>query len=117
MRASAILIASRHLRYLRDRFAELRERFVRTARGTVSATLQTELDDVRAALDGALARSEVVDGGELLANIDGSWQLIGLDAEGTARCEAYLAALPADQSRLRARLSTVLSALLSQSAP
>ncbi|HEY6449869.1 MAG TPA: adenylate/guanylate cyclase domain-containing protein, partial [Candidatus Cybelea sp.] len=96
------LFAGRHLRYLRDGFAELRERFLRTERGAVSATLQTELDDVRAALDGALARSEVIDGGELLANIDGSWQLIGLDTEGIARCEAYLAALPADQSQLRA---------------
>ncbi|HLY02154.1 MAG TPA: adenylate/guanylate cyclase domain-containing protein [Candidatus Cybelea sp.] len=109
------LVAGRHLRYLRDRFADLRERILRTARGTLSATLQTELEDVRAALDGALARSEVMDGGELLASIDTSWQAVGLDAEGMARCEAYLAALPADQSRLRARLSTALSGLFSQS--
>ena len=79
------------------------------------AALQTELEDVRFALDGALARSEVIDGGELLANIYMSWRAIGLEAEGMARCEAYLAALPADQSRLRARLSTALSYLLSTS--
>jgi predicted ATPase/class 3 adenylate cyclase len=108
------LVAGRHLRYLRDRFAELWERKERTAyTGDLVATLQTELDDVRAALDGALARSEVIDGGELLANIGAIWQAIGLDAEGLARCEAYLAALPAGQSRLRARLSTALSRLLS----
>ena len=40
---------------------------------------------------------------------------IGLETEGVARCEAYLAALPADQSRLRARLSSALSYLLSDS--
>ncbi len=108
------LVAGRHLRYLRDRFAELRERHERTARyADLVAALQTELDDVRSALDGALARSEVVDGGELLANVGPQWGAIGLDAEGIARCEAYLAALPADQSRLRARLSTALSYMLS----
>ena len=64
------LIAGRHLRYLRDRFAQLRERYERTARyADLVAAQQTELDDVRSALDGALARSEVIDGGELLANV------------------------------------------------
>ncbi len=107
------LVAGRHLRYLRDRFAELREGYERTARSSdLFAALQIELEDVRFALDGALARSAVIDGGELLANIYASWQVIGLDAEGMARCEAYLATLTADQSRLRARLSTTLSALL-----
>ncbi len=107
------LVAGRHLRYLRDRFAQLRERYERTARyADLVAALQTELDDVRSALDGALARSEVIDGGELLANVGPQWGAIGLDAEGIAWCEAYLAALPADQSRLRARLSTALSYML-----
>jgi predicted ATPase/class 3 adenylate cyclase len=107
------LAGGRHLRYLSDRFAELRERYERTARGAdLHAALQTELDDVRFALDGALARSEVIDGGELLAAIYLSWRAIGLGAEGMERCETYLAALPADQLRLRARLSTALSLLL-----
>jgi predicted ATPase/class 3 adenylate cyclase len=107
------LAGGRHLRYLSDRFAELRERYERTARGAdLHAALQTELDDVRFALDGALARSEVIDGGELLAAIYLSWRAIGLGAEGLERCETYLAALPADQLRLRARLSTALSLLL-----
>jgi predicted ATPase/class 3 adenylate cyclase len=46
--------AGRHLRYLRDRFAELWERLERTARGAdLAAALQTELEDVRFALVGA----------------------------------------------------------------
>ncbi len=103
-----------HLRYLRDRFAELWERRERTGRrADLEAALQTELADVRAALDGALAPSNVIDGGALLANIGSLWGVIGLEAEGMARCEAYLAALPADQSRLRARISIALSTLLS----
>jgi predicted ATPase/transcriptional regulator with XRE-family HTH domain len=105
------LAASRHLCYLRDRFAELRDRWRRTAqRSDIVATLRTELDDVRSALDGALIRS-VIDGAELLADAN-VWAAIGLDAEGKARCEAYLAALPADQLRLHARLSTTLSFML-----
>jgi len=107
------LIAGRHLRYLRDRFAELRERLEQTARvADLVVALQTELEDVRSALDGALTRSAVIDGGELLANIYTSWSTIGLDAEGMARCKASLAALPASESRLRARLSTALSVML-----
>ncbi|MGB6602664.1 MAG: hypothetical protein WBE77_16440, partial [Candidatus Cybelea sp.] len=106
-------IAGRHLRYLCDRFVELREQFQRTARGVdLDAVLQTELEDVRAALDGALSRSEVTEGAELLANIHGRWQAIGLGTEGMARCDEYLAALPTDQSGLRARLSITLSGLL-----
>ncbi len=110
------LLADRHLRYLRDRFAELWERREQTAQDTeLAAALHTELEDVRSALDGALARSAVIDGGELLANVGANLLNIGLEAEGLARCEAYLAALPADQSQLRARLSMVLTSLLSSS--
>ena len=106
-------IAGRHLRYLRDRFAELRVQLELTARqADRNAALQTELEDVRSALDGALACSELIDGGELLANIDTSWQSIGLEAEGMARCEAYLAALPGGESRQRARLLGALSYFL-----
>ena len=109
-------VAGHHLRYLRDRFVELRERFDRTARITdLDKALQTELEDVRSALDGALAHSRLVDGGELLVNVDRSWRAIGVEGEGLARCEAYLAALPDEQTRLRAGLSTVLSYLLGDS--
>ncbi len=107
-------VAQRHLRYLRDRFGDLRAEVERTARrADLHAALQTELEDVRSALDAALTRSQFVDGAELLANIYTIWIAIGLEAEGLARCEAYLAALPADQLRLRARLSSVLAFLLS----
>jgi hypothetical protein len=45
-------LASRHLRYLRDRFTELREHHERTASSTLlNETLAMEVDDVRAALD------------------------------------------------------------------
>jgi predicted ATPase/class 3 adenylate cyclase len=105
-------ISGRHVRYLRDCFAELRERYERTAQGAdLVAALRGELEDVRSALDGALTGSAVIDGGELLANTSVAWQTLGLDAEGKIRCEAYLAALRGDESRLRARLSTVLSDL------
>jgi predicted ATPase/class 3 adenylate cyclase len=108
------LLACRHLLYLRDRFLELSERHKRTAQAAdLIAALQTELEDVRSALDDALADSAMIDGGELLANIGAiTWQATGLDAEAIARCEAYLAALPAGESRLRGRLSTALSRLL-----
>ncbi len=109
-------IVDRHLRYLRDRFAELWERREEIARATeLIAALQTELEDVRFALDAALTRSEVAGGAALLANIYTTWQAIGIDSEGMARCEAYLAVLPADHSRLRARLLTALSHLLGES--
>jgi predicted ATPase len=107
------LVAGRHLRYLRDRFAELRDERERTARGAdLDAALETDLEDARSALDGALARSEAIDGGELLVTLGRSWAWIGLDAEWMTRCEAYLAALPANQSRLRAQLLSILSYLL-----
>ncbi len=109
------LLARRHLRYLRERFAQLWEQYERTVRtADLGAALQTELEDVRFALDGASTRAELIDGGELLANIGGSWQTIGLEAEGMARCEAYLAAL-LDQLELRARLLNALASYLIQS--
>lgn len=106
-------IAGWHLRYFRDLFGQLQDRFREKPRpAELIAALRTELADVRLALDGALARSAVLDGAKLLANTSVSWRPIGLEAEGTARYEAYLAALPANESHLRARLSTELSYLL-----
>jgi predicted ATPase/class 3 adenylate cyclase len=110
------LLADRHLRYLRDRFAKLCEEREQTARAVDSMImLRTELEDIRFALDGALARSRPIDGGELLADIGALWQPVGLEAEGMARCEMFLAALPAGEARLRARLSTALSILFTES--
>lgn len=108
------LDAGRHLRYLRDRFAEQGEESERTARSTdFVATFQAELDDVRTALERALERSDLLAGAELLANIDRVWRDLGLETEGIARCEAFLAVLPEHEAQLRVWLSSVLSWLLS----
>ena len=107
------LVTGRHLRYLRDHFGELRAEVDRTARrADFTAALRAELEDVRSALEGALARSQLIDGAELLANIYTLWHAIGLEAEGLAHCEAYLAGLPENQLRLRARLSCILAYFL-----
>ncbi len=106
-------LAGRHLRYLRDRFAELRERMERTARESeLTVALGTELDDVRAALDAAPARGDVLGAAALLAELDRTWDRLGLDDEGVTRIETFLAALPEGEPLLRARLSTVLYRLL-----
>jgi len=104
------LFARRHLRYLRQHFAELWERTAR--RSVIVAALEEDLENVRAALDEGLGRSEPIDGAELLNSIDVNWRALGLEAEGTARCEAYFEALPSSESRLRAGLSVTLSLLV-----
>jgi len=110
------LMATRHLGYLRGCFAEALSLRERTARSTDLVVLfATELDDVRFALDGALARSAVVEGAELLFSVSATWKDLGLDAEGIRRCEQYRAALPRSELRLLARVSTNLAALLSAS--
>jgi predicted ATPase/class 3 adenylate cyclase len=109
-------VAGKHLRYLRDRFAELRLSAERTGREIeVDQALQTELEDVRSALDGVVEMSGagLIDGAELLACIGSVWQALGLDPEGAARCERYLAKLPPHESRLLALTSLALSGLLS----
>ncbi len=108
--------ASCHVRYLHNRFSELWEQFERTGReAALRSAAQTELEDVRSALDFALVRSETVDGGELLTDVSPTWPSIGLEAEGMARCQAFLAVLSADQSQLRARLSARMVLLLMDS--
>jgi predicted ATPase len=101
------VVADRHLQYLSGLFAKLQEKSPELV-----AALQAELQDVRSALDGALVRFVVTAGAELLANTYVSWRAIGFEAEGIARYETYLAALPLGESALRARLSTNLSYLL-----
>jgi tetratricopeptide (TPR) repeat protein len=101
------------LRHVRDVFAKLQEDFRKTPSPTMLiSTLQSELSDVRAALDGALARSLFVDGAGLLADISASWRALGLEAEGIARADDFLVRLPPNQSSLRARLSIEASYLL-----
>jgi predicted ATPase/class 3 adenylate cyclase len=105
-----------HLRFLHDHFSELWEELERTGReAAVRSAAQTELEDVRSALDFALVRSRTIDGGELLTDVSPTWPSMGLEAEGLARCEAFLAALPADRSGLRARLSARMVLLLMDS--
>ncbi|MGR4065294.1 MAG: ATP-binding protein [Vulcanimicrobiaceae bacterium] len=97
-------IAGRHLTYLRDRFVGLWDHMDRTARtGLLTRALITELDDVRSALDGALQRGDIVEGGELLA-ASGAVTILGLEDETAARCEAFLIALGEVEPLLRTRL-------------
>jgi predicted ATPase/class 3 adenylate cyclase len=81
-------LAIRHLQYLRDLFIGLRAEAERTGRETeLVEALKTELEDVRSALDAREAESEADARGWLLASIGARWDVIGLAAEGLARCE------------------------------
>ncbi len=105
-------IAGRHLRYLRDRFLAIDVRRDETARtGERDAAFAVELEDIRVALDGALARPDVVAGAELLAALARVW-VARFGREGLARHEAVIAALPETESRLHARLSATLASFL-----
>lgn len=107
------LLTDRHLFYQRNRFAELRAQWEGTARRTeINDALATELDNVRAALDGALTKPDIFAGGSLLAEIGMAWEPLGLRNEGIARSEAFLAAIPEQESLLLARLSTSLADML-----
>ena len=107
---------TRRLRFLRDVFAEVRARVDRVGRLTeLNDVLTTELEDVRAVLEGALRGLEVTVGGELLADIGTGWQNVGLTSEGIARIEAFLAALAAGEPRLLTRLLVALAFLTENS--
>ena len=100
------LIAGRHLRYLRDWFAEIFERQEATSQsGEKYAALSAELEGVRFALDDALVRSDIVAGAELLAAIERTWSVHSLANEGVAWNEAFIAVLQADEVPLLAKLS------------
>ena len=106
-------LAKRHLEYLREHFAAIAAHLERSGRTQdLVRAFALELEGVRFALDGALARADIVAGASLLADIGGSWSMLGLDAEGSTRCEKYIAALPGDESRLLASLLGTLSLLL-----
>jgi len=111
------ICADRHLRYLRDRFAEAAGRVDRTGRfDSLQELLASELDDVRTALDYALRGSETL-GAELLdATALPTWKGLGLEREAIARAEAYIAAMSAKDSRLTARLLMEISWIESSSA-
>jgi len=109
------LFATRHLAYLRERFAEISAQTDSSGRThELVEAFAAELEDVRFALDGALARSDIIAGGTLLAEIGGSWSNLGLDAEGMTRCQRYIASLPAGEAQLLARLSGALAFILNQ---
>jgi predicted ATPase/DNA-binding CsgD family transcriptional regulator len=104
--------ASRHLRYFRDWFVDLRRKHDQLRPG-IEVAFVTELDDLRVALDRALVHRELSDGAELLAAIGpGCWISGGLAGEGMARCEVFLAELPSSEPRLLAELAGVLCFIL-----
>jgi predicted ATPase/class 3 adenylate cyclase len=105
-------LAGRHVRYLGASFEKIRSLVERTGESAkLFSAMQDEQEDVRSALDGALARADVIAGAELLAAVDRTWVAIGLPAQGASLCERYLVALPAD-SRLSARVASHLAFLL-----
>jgi predicted ATPase/class 3 adenylate cyclase len=103
-------IESRHLRYFRDWFMQVK-RDSEDLRANRSKAFLTEQDDIRFALDGALARGELTDGAELLVAVGQAWLAGGFGDEGMARLEAFIAVLPSSASRVLAQLGTVLCAL------
>jgi hypothetical protein len=108
------LLALRHLRYVRARFADIYERQEETGRNAeINDTFAMELEGARFALDEAFAHPDLVPAGaELLAAIERAWIPLGLIREGVARNEAFIAALPAGEVLLLAKLSATLGSLL-----
>ena len=71
--------AGYHLRYLRDLFVSAHQRWTQSGRrAELEALLISELEDVRAALDGALVLREISAGAQLMAAIANRWQIAGL---------------------------------------
>jgi predicted ATPase/class 3 adenylate cyclase len=110
------LLAARHLRFLVAQFSSLRAKSESEIPDELNLLFSAELEDSRVALDGALSRSDIIDGSELLAAMRGIWESIGLEAEGIARNQAYLAALSPSETRLLAMLSLNLAFFWSNSA-
>jgi predicted ATPase/class 3 adenylate cyclase len=109
------LCAERHARHFRDRFIGPNERYEGTGRrAELEKLLATEVEDVRAALDWALD-GDVRLGAELLADIRDFWRSVGLDPEGIARGEQFLARLADDEHCLRARLWATAAYLIGNS--
>jgi predicted ATPase len=103
--------SDRHLRYLRDRALMAKNQ----ATEKLHDFLAAELEDVRAALDWAMAGPRALTGGELLDALWATWGIVGRYAEGITRLEAYLAILSEHESGLRARLSIALAVLAANS--
>jgi predicted ATPase/class 3 adenylate cyclase len=110
--------ALRHLRYLRDHFAEAGQRYEKTVRwAELNDAFATELEDARAALDWAEASDNAVLGAELFAELRHGWQTAGLHREGIARAERFLAALAGAEPRTIARIWLVIAYLEGNAGP
>ncbi|MBD5655024.1 MAG: hypothetical protein IAI50_07550, partial [Candidatus Eremiobacteraeota bacterium] len=107
------LAASRHLRFLRDRFAALRAEAERIGRRVeINRAFSSELDNVRSVLDTASESSELLVAAELLAHMRDNWRFLDLRHEGMKRTERMLELLPDSESQLIALLAGSLSRLL-----
>jgi predicted ATPase/class 3 adenylate cyclase len=103
-------IAERHLAYYRALAERAESDFM--AKGSEAAytmALAPEVGDVRAALTWSLSGGDLVAGAALATAIGRPWGRLGLSAEGIARIEAFIAATPDSDVRLRARLWTMLA--------
>jgi predicted ATPase len=110
-------IAIRHLEYLRNRFARLKEGETEIGRAAeLVLDVGSDLADVRAALDRALNRADVLGGSSLLALLGIRWGRLGLEAEAITRYARFLDSLPSEEALLRAQLSSALSRTLSSAA-
>ena len=75
-----------HLRHLRNRFVDERERLNRTGRKEpIERHVAIELEDVRAALDWGMTNDGAILAGELLAAIGTVWRAVALAGEGYER--------------------------------
>jgi predicted ATPase/class 3 adenylate cyclase len=101
--------ARQHLRYLRERYGAIRERYERTGRHLeFEEAFALELDDLRAALDFALEGGEAVQGAALLGDVGAGWSRLGLDYEAVWRAERFIAVLSPGESAALARLWLVI---------
>jgi predicted ATPase/class 3 adenylate cyclase len=99
-----------HVRHFRDRFAALYADLERTRRpANILRAFETELDDLRAALDWAIAGPDLRVGAELLAAIERLWGQFELQREGVERVTKFAAALPESEPLLLAKLGAIAS--------
>ena len=76
----------RHLRHLRDRFVDERERSHHTGRiEPCERLIAIELEDVRAAIDWGTAHGEALLASELIVAVGGLWRTVALAGEGYER--------------------------------
>lgn len=97
---------TRHLRYLCHLFMAARVRLDRSGRQQeIISLVRAELEDIRVALDESASR-EPQTGCQLLVAVDDAWRRLGLESEGTAQLEKYIALIPSAQRALLSQLWT-----------